>query len=228
MHGSLYDRIAEEIAYGQIDKGLWTEAFAITNGDERLTRSQYIKLRVRRLRSMGVRNVPGRYRSAKRSGAFYRLGEWVDSAFGDLWTGWIWGWTFLFALLTETGVLSLIVKFSLRLFDDGLIVWPLLTVGSAFMTCFLFQRGVHRLFGRFPTPLFYAVELAWVGAVAWMVSRSTDPSMLSRLPRAVIPELVYLVVRFLHSADPMTNLLSAAMFFLPVYGGIVLVRQKMI
>ncbi len=228
MRGSLYDRIAEEISGGQIDKGLWTEAFAITDGDERLTRSQYIKLRVKRLRAMGVRNDPGSRRNAPGGGVIHGLGNLVNGVCSDLWTAWVWGWTFIFALLTEAGVLSLIVKFSLHLFDDGLIVWPLFTVGCALMTCFLFQHGVHRLLGRFPTTLFYGVELAWVGAVAWAVSQATDPSMLARLPRAVIPELVYLVVRFFHSADPVTNLLSAAMFFLPVYGAIAFVRQKMI
>ncbi len=107
-------------------------------------------------------------------------------------------------------------------------MWPLFTVGCALVTGFLFQQGVHRLLGRLPTTLFYAVEFAWVGGVAWAVSRATDPSMLARLPRAVIPELVYLVIRFFHSADPVTNLLSAAMFFLLVYGVIAFARQKMI
>ncbi len=111
MRGTLYDRIAEEITDGQIDKGLWTEAFAITNGDERLTRSQYIKLRVKWLRAMGMRNVPGGVWKAKGSAVVREMGNLMSGARSDLWTAWIWGWTFLFAWMTETGALSLVVKF---------------------------------------------------------------------------------------------------------------------
>ena len=233
MRGSLYDRIADEISGGEIDKGLWTEAYALTNGDERLTRSQYIKLRLKRLRSRGFRGQStGEGRS---SGAGKRpasvagtVGGWLDAVLIDLWTAWIWGWTFVFASLTAAGVLSLIVKFSLHLFDDGLIAWPFFTAGCAFMTCFLFQRGVHRLLGRPPTMVFHTVEILALGAAVWLVARAADPSALGRLPRVLIPELVYLVVRFFHSADPVANLLSVAMFFLPVYGVIAFVRQKMI
>ena len=233
MRGSLYDKIAEEIDGGEIDKGLWTEAYAATNGDDRLTRSQYIKLRLRRLRSLGFRGTRfGGDRpdgvGGHRESAAGTVSGWIDAVLIDLWTAWIWGWTFVFAALTAAGVLSLIVKFSLRLFDDGLIAWPFLTAGCAFMTCFLFQRGVHRLLGRPPTMIFHTVEIVALGAAVWLVARVADPSALGRLPRVLIPELVYLVVRFFHSADPVANVLSLAMFFLPVYAVIAFARQKMI
>ncbi len=116
--------------------------------------------------------------------------------------------------------------FYLKLFDEGVLAWPFFTVGCAFMTFFLFGRGVQCLNCRPPTMLFYVVELALLGAVLWPVSHLMNPRILGKIPHALSSELVFLVVRFLNSGDALSNALSVAVFFLPVYGVIVFLRQK--
>jgi hypothetical protein len=132
----------------------------------------------------------------------------------------------LFAAFTAAGLLSLTVKCTLRLFDDGLIAWPIVTAGSAAMLCFCFRCGIKKWQEHPPTLLFYVLEWSVVAAAIWALSRVTEPSSLAHLPRVLIPELVYLMVRFFHSGDPLTNLLSVAMFILPVYGLLIFVRQR--
>ena len=233
MHGSLYDRIADEISGGEIDKGLWTEAYAITNGDERLTRSQYIKLRLKRLRSPGFRGQgAGEGRSSGMgkhpASVAGTVGGWLDAVLIDLWTAWIWGWTFVFASLDgRRGVEPdrEIFPAPVRRRPDRLAI---LHGGVRVHDVFPFPAWGASAPRPPPTMVFHTVEILALGAAVWLVARAADPSALGRLPRVLIPELVYLVVRFFHSADPVANLLSVAMFFLPVYGVTAFVRQKMI
>tara|TARA_Y100000748_G_C15130954_1_gene346120 strand:+ start:124 stop:477 length:354 start_codon:yes stop_codon:yes gene_type:complete len=45
----LYEQISNELESNQIDKGLWTQAEAESDGDEKKVRSVYIKLRYEKL-----------------------------------------------------------------------------------------------------------------------------------------------------------------------------------
>ena len=67
----------------------------------------------------------------------------TGSGIAALWTAWLWAWTFAFAVLTAVGLLYLGTMLYLKLYDDGALAWSFLTVGSAFLTCFLFGRGVN-------------------------------------------------------------------------------------
>ena len=226
MSSEPYDQIADEIRDGNIDRGLWMEAFAASDGDQQTARAQYIKLRVRKLRGMNPRErreAPvGRPLHLRRSGVLTCL---CDIAAG-LWAAWLWAWTFAFAILTALSGLCLATMCSLKLYDDGVLAWPCLLVGCAFMTCFLFGRGVQSLACRPPPALLYAVEILALGAAVWPVSHLMNPAVFRHIPRVLSAELVFLAARFLGSGDPVANVLIVAVFFLPVYGVIVFVRQQ--
>ena len=53
---AIYEQVAKEITSDNIKQGLWTKAYALANGDEKITKAQYIKLRVEQL----TRNDGGR------------------------------------------------------------------------------------------------------------------------------------------------------------------------
>ncbi len=235
MVSTHYNQIAEEISHGEIDRGLWIEAFAVSQGDERATRAQYIKLRLRKLHAMGLRAYKGdasgrhhrssRHRS-RRPGALGHLMHTCRGAAEDLWTAWFWMWTFSFAALTAVGLLGMGTMLYLKLYDDGLLAWPFFTIGCAFMTCFLFGRGVQCFLHRPPTLLFYVVELLALCTALWPISHLMNPALLGRIPHALSSELVFLVAHFLNSGDPVADALTAAVFFLPVYGVITFLRQQ--
>lgn len=227
MSSAHYDQIADEISHGAIDRGLWMEAFATSAGNEQAAKAQYIKLRVRKLRETSTHRRRARG-AAGRSGVLSSLLDAGENIAADLWTAWLWTWTFAFAVLTAVGVLCLGTMVYLKFYDDGVLAWPFFTVGCAFLTCFLFGRGVQCLDARPPTTLFYVVELLALCAATWPLSHLMNPVLLGHIPRALSSELVFLVARFLNSGDTLANALSVAVFFLPVYGVIAFVRQKKI
>ncbi len=226
MSSAHYDQIADEISHGTIDRGLWMEAFAASAGDEQAAKARYIKLRVRKLREKPVRRRHAQ--GNRQAGVLAWLLDAGERVATDLWTAWLWAWTFAFAALTGVGVLCLGTMLYLKLCDDGVLAWPFFTVGCAFMTCFLFGRGVQCLDTRPPTTLFYVVEILALCAAIWPLSHLMNPVLLGHIPRALSSELVFLVVRFLNSGDVLANALSVAVFFLPLYGVIAYVRQKKI
>lgn len=205
------------------------QAFAACDGDENQAKAQYIKLRVRRLRAgqfFGPRK--SRVSAARKPRLLNKFAQVCLGWGADLWTAWIWAWTFTFAALVAISVLCLATMLHLHLVDDGAVAWPCLLVGSAFMTFFLFGRGAHCLLVRPPTLLFYVGEiLALTAAVGW-ISGAANPAWLGRIPKVLSSELVYLVFRFLGSGDRWSNVLAAAIFFLPVYGIIAFLRARKI
>ncbi len=230
MSSAPYEQIADEIREGNIDRGLWMEAFAASDGDEQTARAQYIKLRVRKLRGMGYRERREASPRRRHTLGSRPSGLWgfLLGVFADLWTAWLWAWTFAFAILTAVSGLCLATMLSLNLYDDGVLVWPCLALGCAFMTCFLFGRGVQCLAARPLSTLFYLVEILALGAAVWPVSHLMNPAVFRHIPRALSAELVFLAARFLGSGDPWANALIVAVFFLPVYGALVFVRQNQI
>jgi len=44
-----YDQVGQELETNNVDRATWTKAFAMADGDDKLTRSRYIRLRVERL-----------------------------------------------------------------------------------------------------------------------------------------------------------------------------------
>lgn len=227
MGSAYYDQIADEIRDGTIDRGLWTEAFAASAGNEQAAKAHYIKLRVRKLRETSTRRRH-RHQGTRKASVLAHLLDAGDNVVTDLWTAWLWTWTFAFAMLTAVGLLCLGTMCYLKFYDDGVLAWPFFTVGCAFLTCFLFGRGVQCLETRPPTATFYAVEILALCAAIWPVSHLMNPGLLGHIPRALSSELVFLVVRFLNSGDALANALSVAVFFLPVYGVIAFVRQQKI
>ena len=95
MGSTHFDQIANEISQGDIDRGLWIEALAVSGGDEQTARARYIKLRARKLRSVGSREQPRNARRAPRkSGVLSVLLDTAGNVAADLWTAWLWAWTF--------------------------------------------------------------------------------------------------------------------------------------
>jgi hypothetical protein len=46
---ALYEQVAAEMSANDIKRGFWTKAFALANGDAKITKTQYIKLRVEQI-----------------------------------------------------------------------------------------------------------------------------------------------------------------------------------
>lgn len=243
MSSAHYEQVADEISHGDIDRGLWLEAFAANRGDEQATRAGYIKLRIRKLRSLGFRGqrgvdsapsdrhdrdaARGNTRPARRPGRgfFGYLAYAAANTLSDLWTASLWTLVFTFGALTAVGALCIGAVFYLGLYGQGALAWPFFTTGCTFLTFFLFSQGTQRLLSRPPTRVFYTVEILAVGAALWPVSHLMNPILLGRVPPSLTTELVFLLARFLHSGDPVANYLTAAVFFLPVYGILVYLRH---
>ncbi len=147
MGNPIYDRIAEELHRGEIDEGLWTEAFALSNGNLDLTKARYVQLRARALKKVWH---PRKDATASKQ---------------DFFAAWIWSWSVVFGALAGIGVFAtLMLAVSNQL---GYALPSILVGGLCAWGCrWSFRRTVLRLEVSPPSAKYWFVEILLVSCFA--------------------------------------------------------------
>lgn len=159
MGNPIFDTIAQEIERGEIDKGLWTEAFAAANGNENATKARYIQFRARQFSHQAQRPL---------------------SAY-DFGTAFTWAFGVGFCGLAGSGVFAGVAYLCMMQRVDLLAIMACFAAFCAWCSRALFRHAVARLTIQQPTRAYWILEFVVVAAAAfalaaYMNSKQPDPA----------------------------------------------------